>query len=80
MPPPSSASSSSSFDEADSGGVISPDDFVKDPTEEERALAEALAQTAEEGAAQQVVEEADRLAALRTVEAFQERLLIRMMG
>jgi hypothetical protein len=27
-----------------------------------------------------VVEEADCLAALRTVEAFQERLLIRMMG
>jgi hypothetical protein len=38
-PPPSS---SSSDDEADFGRVIGPEDFVKDPAEEERAMAEAL--------------------------------------
>jgi hypothetical protein len=61
MLPPSS---SSDDDKADSGRVTGPDDFVKDPAEEEHVLAEAMAQTAEE---------ADRLAALRAIEAFQER-------
>jgi hypothetical protein len=64
MPP------SSSFDgEVDSGRVIGPEDFVKEPTEEERALAEALAKTAVEAAAQQTAEEAEHLAALQAVEA-----------
>jgi hypothetical protein len=58
MLPPSS---SSDDDKADSERVIGPDNFVKDPTEEEHALAEAMAQKAEE---------ADRLTALRAVEAF----------
>jgi hypothetical protein len=65
-PPPSSSTSS---DDADSGRVIGPKDFVKEPAEEERALAK----TAAEVAAQQTAEKAERLAALRTVEAFQER-------
>jgi hypothetical protein len=65
-PPPFSSSSS---DKADSGRVISPDD----PVEEERALAEALAQMATEATAQQAAEEADRLAVLHAVKAFQER-------
>jgi hypothetical protein len=67
MPPLSSSSSSS--DEAKSRSVIGPDDFVKDPAEEERALAEALAQTATEPAAQQTAKVAERLAALRVIEA-----------
>jgi hypothetical protein len=52
-------------DDADSGRVIGPEDFVKRPAEEELALAEALAKTA--------TEEAERRAALRAVEVFQER-------
>jgi hypothetical protein len=40
---PPSSSSSSSDDEADSGRVIGPNNFVKDPVEEEHALAEAVA-------------------------------------
>jgi hypothetical protein len=67
MPPLSS--SSSSDDDVDSGSVIGPDDFVKDSAEEERALAEALAQTATEPAAQQTAKVAERLAALRVIEA-----------
>jgi hypothetical protein len=38
-----SSFSSSDDDEADSGRVIGPDDFVKDPAEEGHALAEAVA-------------------------------------
>jgi hypothetical protein len=68
-PPPSSSSS----DEADSGRVIGLEDFVKDPAEEERALAEALAQMTEEVAMQQTAEKANRCAALCAVEAFQAR-------
>jgi hypothetical protein len=68
-----SSFSSSDDDEADSGRVISPDDFVKDPAEEDHALAEAVAQTAAEASAQHTAEEAGRLAALHAVEAFQER-------
>jgi hypothetical protein len=60
LTPPSS--SNDDEDDADSGCVIGPEDFVKEPTEEERALAEALAKMAEE--------EAQSLAALRVVEAF----------
>jgi hypothetical protein len=44
-------------------------DFVKEPAEEEHALAEALAKT--------TAEEAERRIALRTVEAFQEREVAR---
>jgi hypothetical protein len=58
-PPPASAVDE---DNADSGRVIGPEDFVKEPAEEEHALAEALAKT--------TVEEAERRAALRAVEAF----------
>jgi hypothetical protein len=44
--------SSSSFDGAvDSGRVIGSEDFVKEPTEEEHALAEVLAKTTAEAAA-----------------------------
>jgi hypothetical protein len=68
-PPPSSSSS----DEVDSRRVIDLEDFVNEPAEEECALMEALAKTAAEAAAQQKAEEAERLAALRAVEAFQER-------
>jgi hypothetical protein len=46
MPPPSS--SSDDDDEADSGRIIGPNDFVKDPAKEERALADAVAQTSVE--------------------------------
>jgi hypothetical protein len=53
-------------DDADLGRVIGPEDFAKDPAEEERALAK----TAEEATAQQAAEEAERLAALRAIEAF----------
>jgi hypothetical protein len=60
-------------DNADLGCIIGPEDFVNKPNEEERALAEALAKTAAEAAAQQQAEEAERAAALRAVEAFQER-------
>jgi hypothetical protein len=67
-PTPPSASNDDE-DDADSGCIIGPEDFVKEPTEEERALAEALAKMAEE--------EAQSLAALRTVEAFQEREVAR---
>jgi hypothetical protein len=57
-------------DDADSWRVIGPKDFVKEPAEEERALAEALAKMAVEAAAQQTAEEAKGLAALHAVEAF----------
>jgi hypothetical protein len=66
-------SSASDDDDADSWRVIGPEDFVKEPAEEERALAEALAKMAAETAAQQTAEEAKCLAALHAVEAFQER-------
>jgi hypothetical protein len=60
-PPPSS---SFDDDEADLGRIIGPDDFVNDSAEEERALAEALDQTAEE---------VERLTALCAIEDFRAR-------
>jgi hypothetical protein len=60
-------------DNADSGRVIGPEDFVKEPTEEELALAKALANTAAEEAEHLATEEAEHHAPLRAVEAFQER-------
>jgi hypothetical protein len=59
-PPPSHPSFSD--DEAKEERVIGPEDFVKDE-------ARALAQTVEGAAAEQRMEEADRRAALRAVEA-----------
>jgi hypothetical protein len=50
-----------------------PKDYVKDEAEEARALANALAETAEAGAAKKIAEEADHRAALQAVAAFQER-------
>jgi hypothetical protein len=52
-------------DDTDSGRVIGPEDFIKEPAEEEQVLAEALAKT--------TAEEAERHAALRAVEEFKER-------
>jgi hypothetical protein len=60
-------------DDADSGRVIGPKDFVKEPAEEEQALAEALAKKAAEEAERLATEEAERRAALRAIEEFKER-------
>jgi hypothetical protein len=53
------------------------EDFVKEPAEEELALAEALAKTVAEEAECLAAEEAECHAALRAVEAFQLREVAR---
>jgi hypothetical protein len=49
--PQSSTPPPASNDNVDSGRIIGPEDFIKEPAEEEHALEEALAKTAVEEAA-----------------------------